>query len=136
MVSRDGTHGSGLNAALAAEVRAERAAQQLTIADLAASSGIPARTLIRLLKAERAITVNSLADIASGLGLSSGLLLQRAEQRAARDGASAPVSLPSAPPADTGDFGEGGFDWLQMAAHDVGYAPEDEQGSGGFVDGA
>lgn len=72
---------AGINAALAAELRAERAAQQMTVDALAERSGVPKRTLIRLLNAERAIAVEPLCDIAGAFGVSVTTLVGRAERR-------------------------------------------------------
>ena len=55
------SHSDGLNGALAAILRAERAAQRLSIADLVAHMGISKSTVIRLLAGDRAIDVAHLA---------------------------------------------------------------------------
>ena len=73
---------AGFNAAVAVELRAERAARQITIDELAARSDVPKRTLIRLLNAERAVNVEHLHAIAHALGCSARDIMARAQQRA------------------------------------------------------
>lgn len=74
-------HAAGWNAAVAAQIRAERAAAGLTLDQLAEKSGIPKRTLIRLINAERAIDVAHLAAVAEVFDLSLAELLDRARSR-------------------------------------------------------
>jgi len=76
------TYGQRFSAAVAAELRAERAAQNLTIQDLVERSGLVKVTLLRYLNAQRDIPVPALFAIANGLGVSPGVLLDRAAERA------------------------------------------------------
>lgn len=76
---------AGINAAVAAELRAERGAQKVTVDALAQRSGIPKRTLLRLLNAERGIALGPLAAIAEALGVPASLVVSRAEERLGRE---------------------------------------------------
>lgn len=73
---------TGFNAYVAAELRAERAAKQITYDKLAELTGINRRTLIRLLKAERAIDTAHLASLCEALGMDIVDLISAAERRA------------------------------------------------------
>ena len=79
------TYGKQFNAAVAAELRAERAAKKITVDALATSSGMPKGTLLRYLNAQRDIPVPALADIASALGIDPALVLDRASARVQRE---------------------------------------------------
>lgn len=72
---------TGMNAALAATLRAERAVKRMTINKLAGQSGIPKRTLMRLLNAERTITVEHLNSLADALQVPIATLIERAGWR-------------------------------------------------------
>lgn len=86
---------SGMNAAVAAELRAERAAQRMTIDTMAAASGYPKRSLLRWLNTERSIGVEPLFAMAGALGVPAAELVRRAEKRvaSARDGRDGGVSV-------------------------------------------
>lgn len=71
----------GYNAAVAAELRAERAMRRMTIDQIVETSDIPKRTLLRLLNTERAINVESLAAIATALRVDPDVILTRALTR-------------------------------------------------------
>ncbi len=101
----------GLNAAVAAELRAERAAQGVSIADLGDRSGISKSTLLRLLNEKRLIGMEALNDIATALGVRATTIVGRAERRLAGEDA-----LPPAPHPDRD--GEAGSGW-GLAAQDV-----------------
>lgn len=75
----------GLNAAVAAELRAERVAQEVTFDDLVERISLSRATTWRLLNAERLITIEALVEIASALGVSVLEIVERAEKRLARD---------------------------------------------------
>lgn len=77
---------AGLNAAVAAELRAERAAQNLTVQQLAARADVPYASLRRYLAAERYIDVAVLHALAGALGTSSASLVAAAEDRLRRAG--------------------------------------------------
>lgn len=74
----------GLNAALAATLRAERAATSMTVDRLAAKSGIPKRTLLRLLNAERHINTDHLYALATAFELEPADLIVMAQRRLGR----------------------------------------------------
>ena len=77
---------SALSLALADEVRAEMGVTRMTARALSKASGIPERTLARLVSGERSIDVAQLDMISRAFGLSMATLLQRAEARAAAEG--------------------------------------------------
>ena len=67
--------------ALAAEIRAERAALGITVKELALRSGVPYGTLNRLLPGTQDFTFSQMAQIASGLELTPSELSDRAVRR-------------------------------------------------------
>ena len=75
----------GLNAAVAAELRAERVAQEITFDDLVKRVSLSRNTVWRLLNAERFITIEALVEVADALGVSVLDIVERAEKRLARD---------------------------------------------------
>ena len=81
METSDKNPATGLNGALAAVLRGERAAKRLSLDQLAASSQVSRRTLIRLLNAERTMGLEQAAAIAAALGLRLPDALERAEER-------------------------------------------------------
>lgn len=72
-----------LTSAVAATLRAERAAAQLSQRELAERAGIGYQTVMRMEKGDRpaALTVGHLAAVCAVLGLSISELVERAEQR-------------------------------------------------------
>lgn len=81
-VERD--HAAGLNGALAAAMRAERAANGLTLDQVADRSGIPLVSVQRYMAGKRAIDVAALAALADALDLTPRELIEAAEGRLAR----------------------------------------------------
>lgn len=75
-----GTH----NLALAAEIRAERAASGLTQKQLADASGINYETLKNVLKGTRDINVTQIAQLAAAFNIPASDLVERAMIRAER----------------------------------------------------
>lgn len=75
---------STLSEALAAQVRAERAAAGLSRDELSERAGVPVSTLRRIESGERVATITQLAQVAGSLGLLTSQLVARAEQRAAQ----------------------------------------------------
>lgn len=67
--------------ALAAEIRAERAALGITVKELAVRSGVPYGTLNRLLPGTQDFTFSQLTQIATGLGITPAELSDRAVRR-------------------------------------------------------
>lgn len=70
-------------AALAAQLRAERASARLTQGELAAKAGIPRMTYIRLETHVRVADVAQIYRLADALGLSAAELMRRAAEREA-----------------------------------------------------
>lgn len=75
------TDGKAESQAVAAQLRAERAAAELTIDQLSDRSGIHKQTLMRYLKGTREIPLASFYAIADGLGVTADELLERAQRR-------------------------------------------------------
>ena len=73
--------GTGLNAAAAAELRALREQKHMTMRSLSAASGIPLRSLTRLLGGQRPITFDPLCALADALEVSVSTIISRAEDR-------------------------------------------------------
>lgn len=69
-------------AAVAAELRAERAAAGITIAALASDAGIPEVTLRRYLKNTRDLPLPALVALSFALGVNPAIILTRAQERA------------------------------------------------------
>lgn len=86
-----------MNSATAKAIGAERVIAGLTVRELALASGIPERSLMRVLQAERDIKVNQIAEIAQALGVYPHELVEHAEQILARSGRERPrlLSAPS-----------------------------------------
>lgn len=72
---------SPLTAALAAQLRAERAAAGMTQAELAHAAGISRVQLARIEGGERTLDVAQAADLSRALGLTLVEFVQRAEAR-------------------------------------------------------
>ena len=70
-----------LTTAVAAALRAERAASQLTQKEVAAKSRLGYQTVMRLEKGERSPNVEQLAALCSVYGLTISELIERAEGR-------------------------------------------------------
>lgn len=74
-----------MNEATSKAIAAERSAAHMTIKELASKSGVPERTLIRLLKNERNINVIQIAQIADAVGIYPHELIESAERFIERD---------------------------------------------------
>lgn len=83
MSTIDRNPSEGLNAAVAAELRRERAAQQVTIDTLVARTGLSRSTVLNTLNAKRLLGVEAVAAIAKVLGVSVTTIFARAEGRLA-----------------------------------------------------
>lgn len=101
-----------INEATAKAIAAERSAAGLTIKELSEKSGVPERTLIRMLKNERDIKVTQIAQLAEVFGINPHELIEEAEKfiaRAARNEARerlpspSPSSVPACPRPDADD---------------------------------
>lgn len=73
--------GTGLNGAAAAELRALREERHMTMRSLSDASGIPLRSLTRLLGGQRPITFDPLCALADALEVSVSMIISRAEDR-------------------------------------------------------
>lgn len=67
--------------AIAAQIRAERAAADLTQAELARRAGMPRISYLRVENGSRVADISQVKRIADGLGMSVIELVMRAEQR-------------------------------------------------------
>ena len=81
MSTIDRNPSEGLNAAVAAELRRERAAQQVTIDILVERTGLSRSTILNTLNAKRLLGVEAVAAIAQALGVSVTVIFSRAETR-------------------------------------------------------
>lgn len=79
----------GLNAAVAAELRAERAAQRVTLQELADESSVPLMSVRRYLNADRHIDIATLNALAIALGTTAVEVVESAQVRMAREAADA-----------------------------------------------
>lgn len=79
----DSNKSAAFAAAIAAQLRAERAAAGLTIEDLSALSGASRSSVFRYLSGARDIGVGSLFAITQAMGLSVAEFTRRAEDRIA-----------------------------------------------------
>lgn len=75
------TYGDEIQAATAAQIKAEIAAIDWKQTDLAEKSGIPTSTLGRYLKGERDIPFPAFVNIAAALGMTYVELATRAQRR-------------------------------------------------------
>ena len=81
MSTIDRNPSEGLNAAVAAELRRERAAQQVTIDTLVERTGLSRSTILNTLNAKRLLGVEAVASIAQALEVSVTTIFARAEGR-------------------------------------------------------
>lgn len=75
------TEKSPLNRALAAEIRAERTAQKIPVAELARRARMVLGTLNRVLAGKRDINITQLGSIARALEVTPETLMRRAVER-------------------------------------------------------
>lgn len=94
-------HSEGLNGALAAELRAEIAAQRRTNTEVAETAGLKRVPFQRWINAERAITTSTADAICQALGVDTGEMYSRAVRRLEREKASNVVQFPAAPKPPT-----------------------------------
>lgn len=71
-----------LSDAIAAEVRAEKSAQQLGFNEISAASEVPIRTLTRYFKGERSMNAEHFLMICDALGVTPADIVTRARTRA------------------------------------------------------
>lgn len=97
-----------MNEAVAKAISAERSIADLTVRELAAASGIPERSLMRVLTAERDIKVNQVADLAAALHVYPHEILEHAEQILARSRRDIADVVTLRPPSDSGQTDDSG----------------------------
>jgi len=71
--------------ALGQEIRAEAAAQRLTIAELSVKAGVPRSSLYTWLDGKANFPIDGLVKVADTLRIAPHTLIERAEDRARRD---------------------------------------------------
>ncbi|TFD27474.1 helix-turn-helix domain-containing protein [Cryobacterium cryoconiti] len=76
-------YGQRFNEAVAAQLRAERAAKGMTIDQLVAVSGISKSQVLRLVHGKRDIDMRDIASLTQALGLDPVTLISRAQARMA-----------------------------------------------------
>jgi transcriptional regulator with XRE-family HTH domain len=106
---------SGLNAAVAAELRAAAGRQKMTVPALAERAGIPYGSLRRYLNAERHIDVSVLHQLTTALGVSVSDLIEMAERHRQDEGVVIGVEFGATDRTE------------EVAAHDSVGTIEDEQ---------
>lgn len=77
---------------VAAQVRAEIAAANTTVAGVARATGINRETLDRWVKGERALSIPTLYRISVAVGVDPHMIVQRAEERFAAESTTRDVS--------------------------------------------
>lgn len=75
-----GTYGDAFNAAVAAELRGQRAKTRMTVDALAASTGYAKTTVLNYLNGKRDIPLPALAELCSALRIEPRVVFERAEQ--------------------------------------------------------
>lgn len=73
------TYGEAFNAAVAAELRAERARTGVTLAELVEGSGIAQSSVQRYLGGKRDIPLTALYDMCTVLGIDPRVIFERAQ---------------------------------------------------------
>lgn len=81
VTTNEQTPADTMNAAIAAVLRAEKAAQKLTYPTLVEATGIPAVSLKRYFAGDRDITVRVLTLIALALNMTPGEIWSKAAER-------------------------------------------------------
>jgi transcriptional regulator with XRE-family HTH domain len=107
-----------MNEATAKTIASERSAAGLTIKRLAERSGVPERTLIRILKNERDIKVTQLAQLAEVFGVYPHELIQSAEAFIERD-QRGPVTLGETQPSELSEMDKTAYVLNKIGNHDV-----------------
>lgn len=74
-----GTYGDAFNAAVAAELRAERGRKQLTIDSLVTTTGLSKSAVLNYLNGKRDIPTPALVELARALDVDPRLVFERAE---------------------------------------------------------
>lgn len=74
----------GLNAAVAAQLRAERAANEMTIEQVAKRAGVSEISVRRYLKAQRHIDLGVLEALTAAMGTTTSAVIEAAQERLVR----------------------------------------------------
>lgn len=82
---RMGTYGDTFNAAIAAELRAERGRNKVTIDSLVAATGLSKSAVLNYLNNKRDIPTPAFVELCHALGVSPKLVFERAEQAIEQD---------------------------------------------------
>lgn len=75
-----GTYGDEFNAAVAAELRAERGRNKVTVDALAAAAGLSKSAVLNYLNNKRDIPTPAFVEMCNALGVSPRVIFERAEQ--------------------------------------------------------
>lgn len=75
-----GTYGDEFNAAVAAELRAERGRNKVTVDALATAAGLSKSAVLNYLNNKRDIPTTAFVEMCRALGVSPKVLFERAEQ--------------------------------------------------------
>ena len=75
-----GTYGDEFNAAVAAELRAERGRNKVTVDALAAASGLSKSAVLNYINNKRDIPTPAFVEMCNALGVSPRVIFERAEQ--------------------------------------------------------
>lgn len=79
------TYGDAFNAAVAAELRAERGRNKVTIDKLVAATGLSKSAVMNYLNNKRDIPTPAFVELCRALGISPRLVFERAEQSIQED---------------------------------------------------
>lgn len=80
-----GTYGDAFNAAVAAELRAERGRKKITIDSLVVASGLSKSAVLNYLNGKRDIPTPAFVELCRALGITGRLIFERAEQSVEQD---------------------------------------------------
>jgi len=80
IVMRMGTYGDAYNAAVAAELRGQRARTRMTVDGLVAATGYAKSTVLNYLNGKRDIPLPALAELCRALSIDPRVIFERAEQ--------------------------------------------------------
>lgn len=80
-----GIYGDTFNAAVAAELRAERGRKKITFDDLAAASGLSKSAVLNYLNNKRDIPTPAFVELCGALGVAPRVIFERAEESLKQD---------------------------------------------------
>ena len=82
MSTGEDPNGDALTSGVAEVLRAERGARRMTVKEVVKASGVPERSLLRVLSGDHDISVSQIARIAAALGVTGEYVMREAERRA------------------------------------------------------